>query len=127
MARGTRLGKELEWRERLARFARADSSIVQFCGDEGVSRPSFYAWRRRLSADADSWARSEDALDCCAERHGPFAAVRMTGQDHGDNQVTAWLRGGTRLDIPLADNNAVRTVIEAIVRTDAEHVGGRPC
>jgi hypothetical protein len=37
------------WRQRLLRFARSGLSIVAFCAKEGVSAPSFYAWRRRLS------------------------------------------------------------------------------
>ena len=127
MAHGTRSRKEKEWRERLARFARAGTSIVQFCLDEGVSTPSFYAWRKRLSADTDTWARAEDVSDSCGGRHGRFAAVRVTGQSYGGSQVTAWLRGGTRLDVSLADADAVRIVIGALVRADGEQAGGRPC
>ena len=127
MSRGTRSRKEREWRERLARFALAGTSIVRFCLDEGVSTPSFYAWRKRLSAAANSWARSEDASDFRGERHGPFAAVRVTGPSMGGSHVTASLRGGTRLDISLVDADAVRTVIEALVRADAEQAGGRRC
>ena len=111
----------------LARFARAGTSIVQFCDDEGVSTPSFYAWRRRLSADTDTRARANEVVDSCGGRHGPFAAVRVTGQSKGSSQITASLRGGTRLDIALADGDAVRAVIEALVRADAEQAGGRPC
>jgi len=127
MARGMRSQKVKAWRERLARFARAGTSIVEFCRNEGISTPSFYAWRKRLSADANTEARSEDASDFRGERHGPFAAVRVAGQRNGGSQVTASLRGGTHLDISLADADAVRTVIEALVRADAEQAGGRPC
>ena len=125
MVRGTRSRKESEWRERLARFAGAGTSIVQFCLDEGVSTPSFYAWRRQLSADRDT--RAEDVSDSCGGRHGPFAAVRVTGQSNGGSQVTAWLRGGTRLEVSLADAEAARIVIGALVHADAEQAGGRPC
>lgn len=127
MARRTQLWKEREWRERLARFARAGTSIVQFCDDEGVSTPSFYAWRRRLSAAAGTRAQAEDVADSCEGRQGPFAALRVTGQGNGGSQVTACLRGGTRLNMSLADADAVRAVIEALVHADAEQAGGRPC
>jgi hypothetical protein len=63
----------------------------------------------------------------CGGRHGPFAAVRVTGQSNGGSQVTAWLRGGTRLDVSLADADAARLVIGALVRADAEQAGGHPC
>jgi transposase len=36
------------WRQRLRRFERSGLSAVAFCAKEGVSAPSFYAWRRRL-------------------------------------------------------------------------------
>ncbi len=36
------------WRQRLQRFERSGLSAVAFCAQEGVSAPSFYAWRRRL-------------------------------------------------------------------------------
>ena len=36
------------WHQRMERFARCGLSIAAFCRSEGVSQPSFYAWRRRL-------------------------------------------------------------------------------
>lgn len=127
MARGARLHKVIEWRERLTRFARAGTSIVQFCLDEGVSTPSFYAWRKRLSVDGKRWMRSEDASAFPGARDGLFAAVRVTGQSLEGSQITASLRGGTRLDISLGDADAIRLVIEALMRADAEQAGDRPC
>ena len=127
MARGPRLDKEIEWRERLARFGQAGTSVVQFCADEDVSTPSFYAWRRRLSGDTDTLPRAEGSARCSNQRQDCFAPVRVIGQVQGGNQVTVWLRGGTRLDIPLADANAVATLLGALVRADAERAGGRPC
>jgi transposase len=45
------------WQQRLLRFERSGLSVSAFCDHEGVSTPSFYAWRRRLRcappADAD--------------------------------------------------------------------------
>jgi hypothetical protein len=40
------------WVERLARFARSGLRPAQFCANEGISLPSFYAWKRRLAAAA---------------------------------------------------------------------------
>jgi transposase len=46
-----------QWQQRLLRFERSGLSVCAFCDREGVSTPSFYAWRRRLrsapAADAD--------------------------------------------------------------------------
>jgi hypothetical protein len=126
MARGGRLRKEVEWRERLARFARAGTSIVQFCSDEGVSTPAFYVWRKRL-AGAGSVFQTEDASAGLGKRHGLFAPVRVTGTSNGGEQVTVWLRGGTRLEIPLSDMSVAGTVLGAIVHADAQQAGDRPC
>src|SRR5579883_551494 len=48
----SRAATHATWVERLDRFAQSGLSPAQFCGQEGVSLPSFYAWKRRLPADA---------------------------------------------------------------------------
>jgi hypothetical protein len=126
MAGERRLRKEAEWRERLARFGRAGTSVVQFCDDEGISPPAFYAWRKRLGAGATA-LQADDAAASLDQQHGLFAPVRVTGTAQGGNQVTVWLRGGTRLEIPLADPNVAGTVLGAILQADAERAGGQPC
>src|SRR5436305_10801245 len=52
------------WVERLQRFAGAGLTPAQFCATEGVSLPSFYAWKRRLAAVAAE-------PDRAAEQPGP--------------------------------------------------------
>ena len=37
-----------EWRRRLARFRDSRETVARFCRKEGVSEPTFYAWRKRL-------------------------------------------------------------------------------
>ena len=39
-----------QWAERLERFRRSGLTVAQFCDAEGVSTPSFYAWKRTLAA-----------------------------------------------------------------------------
>jgi hypothetical protein len=125
MAHGARLQKEREWRERLARFARADTSIVQFCDDEGVATPTFYAWRRRLAGDGSGLAAALETPPL--PRQGPFAPVRLTGIAPESSPVTVWLCGGTRLQIPLADPRAAATVLAALLQADAQRAGGHSC
>jgi hypothetical protein len=127
MARGARLRKEKEWRERLARFGRVRTSVVAFCIDEGVSTPAFYVWRKRLAGARGHAVSAADAPAALAKRHGPFASVRVTGAAAGGSQVTVWLRGGTRLEVPLSDPGVAGTVLGAILQADAEQAGGQPC
>jgi transposase-like protein len=125
MAGDRRLRKVVEWRERLARFARAGTSIVQFCEDEGISPPAFYSWRKRLGNGATPLQADESAG--LGQQHSLFAPVRLTGTAQGGSQVTVWLRGGTRLEIPLADPSVAGTVLGVILHADAASAGGRPC
>jgi hypothetical protein len=37
-----------EWQHRLERFATSETSLDVFCLQEGVSRSTFYRWKRRL-------------------------------------------------------------------------------
>lgn len=126
MAGDRRLRKEVEWRERLARFARAGTSIVQFCEDEGISPPAFYAWRKRLGDGAGS-SQAEHTSAGLGQQHGLFAPVRVTGTAQGGSHVTVWLPGGTRLEIPLADPSVAGTMLGVILQADAEQAGGQPC
>jgi len=48
MARKKNTEKELHWRKMVDRQADSGLSIRQFCEKEGISQPSFYAWRKRL-------------------------------------------------------------------------------
>ena len=41
-----------QWAERLERFRRSGQTVAQFCDAEGVSAPSFYVWKRTLTAES---------------------------------------------------------------------------
>ena len=42
--------KDVEWRQRLARFAASGQQVKSFCKAESVSEAVFYRWRKHLSA-----------------------------------------------------------------------------
>ena len=58
MARKKSGEKEARWREILERQAGSGLSVRNFCADEGVSEPSFYAWRRKLRSRKDNGRRT---------------------------------------------------------------------
>ena len=62
-------------------------------------------------------------------RDGSFAPVRVVGDVNfgGQLTLTAELRGGTRLTIPLAGPETLQLAIAALVEADAERAGDRPC
>lgn len=61
MARKKSSEKELQWRDMLRRQAKSGLSIRRFCAQEGISQPSFYAWRRRLRDSPSSVKRPRTA------------------------------------------------------------------
>ena len=58
MARKISAEKELYWREILNRQADSGFSVRKFCAREGVSEPSFYAWRKKLKERENDGTRS---------------------------------------------------------------------
>jgi len=60
---------ELRWREIVKRQAGSGISVREFCVTEGVSAPSFYAWRKKLRERKNDGSRpprarrSKDAPD----------------------------------------------------------------
>jgi transposase-like protein len=42
-------GKERYWQSIVRRWERSKQTVRAFCGEHGLSEPSFYAWRRTLA------------------------------------------------------------------------------
>ena len=51
--------KQLYWQELIDRQPGSSLSVRQFCVAEGVSEPSFYAWRRKLGMPKSVVKRSQ--------------------------------------------------------------------
>jgi hypothetical protein len=67
MARQKSLEKEKQWREIFQRQVSSGLSVRRFCADEGISEPSFYAWRKKLRERSDEEALSRRPSRCGAE------------------------------------------------------------
>lgn len=106
---GPRAATRQLWVERLQRFAASDLRPAAFCAQEGVSLPSFYAWKRRLAAPDGSPSPQQDpGPRLLPVRLPPPAAVEVV------------LPHGTLLRLqPGCDPAWVRTLVEAL--------GGLPC
>ena len=55
MANRRSVEKEAFWRSHLQRQARSGASVAQYCRQQQLAQPSFYAWRREILA-RDHWA-----------------------------------------------------------------------
>ena len=132
--------REVEWRSRLARFRRENLTVAEFCRREGLTKHTFYAWRRRLRADhekplaakaAGSGARSESAAKGRVERKGlenssgeagTFVPVRVVSEERAcpEAPIEIVLAQGVRLRIPSGfDGPTLRRVLAVLE--------GRPC
>jgi hypothetical protein len=97
--------------ERLARFRASGLGPAQFCTQEGVSLPSFYAWKRRLATAA---------LDAVAPPDGEAGPRLLPVRLPALAALELVLSGGAVLRIPPgADLAWVRSLVEAL--------GGVPC
>ena len=98
----------LAWAQRLARFPASGLSPAQFCAAEGVSLPSFYAWKRRLAADPGAETRAAAAGPRLLPIRLPAALAELV------------LPGGALLRLPPGCDPAwVRALVRAL--------GGVPC
>ena len=102
------------WAERLARFPASGLSPAQFCAAEGVSLPSFYAWKRRLTAEGLSGSAASPTDTVPGPRWLP---VRLPGAGAAVELV---LPGGALLRIPAGCDLA-------FVRALVQVLGGAPC
>lgn len=61
MLRVSDSSKRQQWAERLERFAKSGKTAAEFCRTEGVSTPSFYRWKQKLTAvDRNDKMRGKD-------------------------------------------------------------------
>jgi putative transposase len=110
-------GKAALWRERLRRFARSGLTVTRFCQEEGVSAPSFYQWRKRLSSHLaiDAADAADKMRDAGSPAFQQFAV--MTGPSAG---VAIELRSGTRIELPPHNVELVRAVIRELTLAESD-------
>lgn len=72
---------EVRWWEILKRHAGSGLSIREFCATEGVSQPSFYAWRKKFRErkNNDSRPRGARRPKDAADRGRMFVPVELLG------------------------------------------------
>jgi len=102
------------WRQRLQRFERSGLSAAAFCATEGVSTPSFYAWRRRLRHDTKDQTTRDARSTADVARLVPIRVLPAV------IPIELLLPGGAVLRLaPGCDLDFVRSVVDTL--------GDRPC
>jgi hypothetical protein len=91
-------GKERFWRRLLRRWRGSGRTVRGFCAEQGVSEPTFYAWRRTIAT------RDQEA--------GPQQPARLrTGAPRGRGRpafVPVQVRPTTALEVVLGGGRLVR-------------------
>ena len=98
MARGMDPTKRRLWSERLRRFDRCDLTVADFCEAEGVSTPSYYEWRRKLSV-----ARGREAAADTRPLRPTFLPVQLRSPVPAAAAVEIHLPNGARVSLTSAD------------------------
>ncbi|MCP4945552.1 MAG: hypothetical protein GY924_26705 [Planctomycetaceae bacterium] len=100
------------WQERLDRYVMSNQTVTDFCKTEGVSVPSYYHWKRRLStphrdsAAAKQKTRKQRELQGGNTAATPFTELIVTGQ-----QATAKAQLPNGVSIALGCDQAIAAVI----------------
>jgi hypothetical protein len=99
--------KEQFWRGRIEGQAASGLSARQWCLQEQLSEPSFYAWRRKL-ARRD---QERSALVSQAPSKG-FLPIRLTASPVSN--VELQLPSGLVIRVPAHESAALRMILEVV-------------
>jgi hypothetical protein len=108
MARVMDAAKRRLWSDRFRRFDRCDLTVVAFCLAEGVSTPSFYQWRRRLSGLIE-----REAVPDARIQEPTFLPVRLLSAKPAAAEVEIHLPNGARVIVTSADVPSMAAAIAA--------------
>ena len=96
------------WQLAIEAWQASELSVRQFCKQEGLSEPSFYAWRKRLKKPAD--AEPNHSMDCPQK---PFIQVSLPDTSVGGIEFV--LSSGHTLRIPVGvDPQTLTAVLSAL-------------
>ena len=105
MARGQRdRAKEQHWRQHLAAWRQSGQTVRAYCRAEGLSEPSFYAWRRTLSQQRRTTAANRPAAPAkpvLSTAASAFVPVRLVDPPTVTPPVEVVLRGGRLLRVSV--------------------------
>ena len=121
-ARGT---AERVWRERVTRWRKSGQTVSDFCWREGVSEPSFYQWRKRLTSGPINLRGKKPAVfvpvivgDAPASAHGDAALTHASRWPLADASLSieivlpvgVTVRAGSQVD-----EQRLQSVLRAVI------------
>ncbi len=67
------------WRQRIAQQGKSGQSIRVFCGEQSLSEPAFYAWRKRLRSESKPVRFALVETKSVADTAAPIEVMLATG------------------------------------------------
>ncbi len=107
MGRGVDEAKVGVWRERLARFDVGTMKVEVFCLAEGISKSSFYNWRRKLARSKHRTPTTPQQKKQKKKQQGVFEPVMIAVAA----MVVIRLSDGTLIEVPAGSENALRAIV----------------
>ena len=105
------VSKQEYWRKLFAEQASSRLSVVQFCKMRGVSKPSFYAWRKKLAESPSLGKLEPPAFAQVAVLPNMF----VDGSANSSPSITIQMPNEVRIEVPPgADRRLLREVLAAL-------------
>ena len=121
--RATRDLSQLDlWRSRLQEFERRDCTVAVYCEELGVSTPTFYYWRTKLTDIARRGISKTHRRNKSVATNGPrskrtgqssFLPVMLSAQSNVEN-VSIELASGSRIQVPANAQLALASVLDRV-------------
>lgn len=100
--------QEQFWRMAIETWQASGLSVRQFCTDEGLSEPSFYSWRKKLTGGS-----VQDDKD----KPEPSAFIEVSMPRSNSASVELLLISGNTLRIPAGVDTATLSTVLSVVRS----------
>jgi hypothetical protein len=100
--------QEQFWRMAIETWQSSGLSVRQFCTAEGLSEPSFYSWRKKLTGDS-----VQDDKD----KPEPSAFIEVAMPRNNSAAVELILASGNTLRIPVGVDSATLNTILSVARS----------
>lgn len=120
--------KERFWRGHLADRAASQLTIRDYCGEHGLSEPSFYGWRREIARRDRAAMRSmaRDPVAAVGDKAGFVQLEVRPAVTTTPSPIEIVLPDGLRVLVPAtATSDQLQAVLRAL--RGASDEGPRPC
>jgi transposase-like protein len=97
----------------MARFQRGTLSVAEFCRREGVSEPSFYAWRKRLGSISKPKGRPKQSRGTSHSKSASRLFVPVNVNVTSSPLAEIEFPNGVRVRVPATNLEAMRAAVLA--------------